>query len=159
MQPVSSQKLTKHMHSAQICGLSNDFVIFRAEVISNYYSGDHYREPPQPLFSLIPASASPPFLSPSRPVDAVQSVFLYPKTPYPQGPSLTFCLFSMESSTSVLHWLSLSSSQCWSRLSHPRGTFSIFPYSCYHHGFFVISHRSADKSCLNCYSLTSVAQG
>lgn len=38
MHPVSSQKLTKHMHSAQICGLSNDFVIFRAEVTSNYYS-------------------------------------------------------------------------------------------------------------------------
>ena len=86
-----------------------------------------FREPPQPPFSLIPASAPPsPFLSPSRPVDVVHTVFLYPKTSYPQGPSLTFCLFSMESSTSVLHWLSLSSSQCWSGLSHPQGTPSIF---------------------------------
>lgn len=88
---------------------------------------DHCREPPQPPFSLIPASAPPsPFLSLSRPADVVQTVFLYPKTSYPQGPSLTFCLFSMESSTSVLHWPSLYSSQCWSRLSHPQGTFSIF---------------------------------
>lgn len=72
-------------------------------------TGDHCREPPQPPFSLIPASASPPphFLSHSRPVDVIQTVILYPKTSYPQEPSLTFCLFSMESSTSVLHWLSL----------------------------------------------------